>query len=106
MSISWLGLLARLLPHGDKIDDLGEQLRILFDATATLRARGEALCALISLLVPILETVVAADAESEEAVVTALKIGDGKLLERLRKFYESDIGQGLIGLLLGQLLKG
>lgn len=105
MAISWLGLLARLFPHADKLDDIGEQLRILFEAGATLRQRGEALSALIDLLIPILETVVPADAESEEAVVSALRLGDSKLLERLRKFYESDLGQSLIGLLLGQLLK-
>lgn len=98
--MSWLGLLARLLPHADKLDDLYEQLRIVFDPESTIAQRGAALAAAIAILTGVLETVVAADADSEESVVTALKLGDGKLIALLKKLYDS----GLLDLLIG--LKG
>lgn len=103
MSISWLGLLARLLAHADKLDDIGEQLRILFDNASTLAQRGSALQALIGLLVPIVETIVPHEAESEEAVVEALKLGDGRLLALLKLLYDSGILDLITGIKLPKL---
>lgn len=103
MSLSWLGLLARLLPHADKLDDLGEQLAILFSNDSTLAQRAAALQTIIGILVPIIETIVPHEAESEQAVVEALKLGDGRLLALLKLLYDSGILDLITGIKLPKL---
>lgn len=103
--MQWLGFLAKLIPHAGKLDDIAEAV------DALLRAQGSAeywaaIKVLGDLLQPIVETVVGFEVSSEESAVEAMKLGDGKLLGKLRGFIESPAGSMLLQLLLGQIAKG
>lgn len=103
--MSWLGFLAKLIPHASKLDDIAEAV------DALTRAQGSAeywaaIKLLGDLLQPIVETVTGFEASSEESAVEAMKLGDGKLLGKLKGFIESPLGQTLLQLLLGQIAKG
>ncbi len=100
--MSWLGFLAKLIPHAGKLDDIAEAV------DALLRAQGSAeywaaIKVLGDLLQPICESVTGFEVSSEESAVEAMKLGDGKLLAKLRGFIESPAGALLLQLLLGQL---
>ena len=104
MSISWLGFLTRLIPFVGSLDDLVECVGVIVDPASTLRQRGAAVQKLIDLLIPILEAVVVHEVVDESEAITAMRLGDGRLLQRLKDFIESDLGKALLGILLGGLL--
>lgn len=100
--MQWLGFLAKLIPHAGKLDDIAEAV------DALTRAQGSAeywaaIKLLGDLLQPIVESVTGFEVSSEESAVEAMKLGDGKLLEKLRGFIESPVGGLLLQLLLGQI---
>ncbi len=101
--MSWLGFLTRLIPFAGSIDDIAEAIGVIVDPASSLRQRGEATQKLIGLLIPILEAVVAQEVADEAEAVTAMKLGDGRLIGRLKDFLESPMGKLLLELLLGQL---
>lgn len=101
--MSWFGLLTRLIPFAGSLDDIVECIGVIVDPASSLRQRGEATQKLIGLLIPILEVAVAQEVGDEAEAVAAMKLGDGRLLERLRTFIESPMGKLLLELLLGSL---
>ncbi len=103
--MQWLGFLAKLIPHAGKLDDIAEAVDALTRAqgSAELWAATKTLG---DLLQPIVETVTGFEVSSEESAVEAMKLGDGKLLGKLKGFIESPLGQTLLQLLLGQIAKG
>lgn len=105
MAISWLGFLAKLIPHADKLDDLAEAAGAFLDAEG-LVDHWEATKRFGDLLVPILASVTGFDVSSEESAVEAMKLGDGSVLKRIRDAIESPAGQLLIGFLLKKYLGG
>jgi len=105
MSLSWLGFLAKLIPHVGSLDDIVDAIDALTKAEGSA-AYWSAIKRLGDLLQPIVESVTGFEISSEESAVEAMKLGDGKLLERLRGFIESPLGQTLLQILLGQIAKG
>jgi len=104
MSISWLGFLTRLIPFVDSLDDLVECVAIIIDPASTMRQRGAATQKLIDLFIPILEAVVVHEVVDESEAITAMRLGDGSRIGRLKEFFNSPLGQMLFQLLLGQIL--
>ncbi len=106
MSLNWLEFLAKALPHIDKIDDLLEAGAEFagadnsLDKWAAVKKGGD-------IAIPIFHEVTGLAFESEDqalAHVEAMKLGDGKLIGRLKSFYESPFGQMLLKIILEQLL--
>lgn len=104
MSLSYLGFLAKLIPFAGSVDDILEAIGQL-QAADSSKAYWTAFVNLGNLLQPIIESVTGFEVLSETHAVEALKLGDGRLLEKLKNFYNSDAGKLLISLLLGQLGK-
>jgi hypothetical protein len=104
MSLSYLGLLAKLIPFASSFDDIIEAIGA-FQTAEGSKAYWEAFKRLGDLLQPPIEAVTGFEVLSETHAVEALKLGDGKLLERFKQFYNSAAGQMLLQILLGQLGK-
>lgn len=104
MSLSYLSLLAKLIPFASSFDDIIEAIGA-FQTAEGSKAYWEAFKRLGDLLQPPIEAVTGFEVLSETHAVEALKLGDGRLLEKLKNFYNSDAGKLLISLLLGQLGK-
>ena len=102
MSLSWLDFGSKLVTHVGSVPAIIGGIDSLSDAQ-TLTERWDATKALGDLLVPIVSSVTGFSHESEESLVSALRIGDGKTIEKLRGFIEGPFGQLLLGLLLKQL---
>jgi hypothetical protein len=102
--MNWLAFLAKLIPHVDKLDDLAKAVEAVVNAQGSAEI-WRATKVLGDLLQPIVETVVGFEVTSEEAAIEAMKLGDGRLIGRIGKFIKSPLGQTLLQLLLGQILK-
>ena len=104
MSLSWLSLLAKLVPFVGSLDDIVEAIGA-FQSADSSEAYWTAFKRLGDLLQPIVGSVTGFELVSEDEAVVAMKLGDGRLLEKLKNFAGSDAGKLLISLLLGQLGK-
>ncbi len=104
MSLSYLGLLAKLIPFASRFDDIIEAIGRLQSAEGS-KQYWDAFVNLGNILQPIVEAVTGFEVLSETHAVEALKLGDGKLLEKFKNFYNSAAGQMLLQILLGQLGK-
>ena len=105
--IDWLTFLARFVPHLDKLDDILDAAD-KFAKAPDLTSKWVAFKEGGDIVVPILASVTGLAFETEEQAcnhVVNLRLGDGKFLERLRKFYDSPLGQLLLELFLSNFLK-
>jgi hypothetical protein len=100
--MTWLGFLAKLIPHASKIDDIAEAVDALTRAEGSAEY-WSAIKVLGDLLQPILLSVTGFEVASEDSAVEAMKLGDGAILKKLKDFMESPIGGMLLQLLLGQI---
>lgn len=98
--MNWLSFVSRLLPHASKLDDIVEAIDDINHAEG-IDGYWSAIKRLGDLIAPILTSVVAAEFADE--TVAAQAFGDGKLIGRLKDFYESPIGQMLLQLLMRKL---
>lgn len=102
--LSYLGLLAKLVPYAGSLDDIVEAIGA-FQSADSSEAYWAAFKRLGDLLQPIIGSVTGFEVIDEAHAVEAMKLGDGKILERLKNFAGSDAGKLLFSLLLGQLGK-
>ena len=104
--LNWLEFLAKVVPHLDKVDDLIEAAEDFAMADNSL-GKWEAVKRGGDIAIPIFHEVtgLAFGTEDEALVhIEALKLGDGKLIGRLKQFYESPFGQMLLKIILEQLM--
>jgi len=103
--MSWLAVITRLLPFASQLDDIVEAVEDITHAEG-IDNYWSGVKRLGDLLVPILSSVIASeypDEASVMAIAEAQRIGDGKLIEKLKNFYESPIGQLIFQLLLKKI---
>lgn len=111
MNLSFLQFAAKLLPHLDKLDDLAESAEKIATEPNSLAKWENGVKPFGDVAVPIFHDVtgLAVVPFSNEAElvnhISAMKLGDGKLLDRLRKLYESDAVQVFLPILLDLFLK-
>lgn len=110
MSFDWVAFLGKLFAHADKLDDILDLIQRINGAIAS-KDFGEALEAIFELgkLLLLIFTSTTSQSFGDEATACACfeaqRFGDGKLLERLKSFIESPLGQILLELLLKGIMK-
>lgn len=103
MPISWIAFLTKLIPYVGQLDDIVEAIERIAKAEG-LQEHWQASKDLGDILVPILASITGLSFETAEEAVCALKLGDGRLLGKLKDFFNSEFGQMLFRLLLGKLI--
>ena len=104
--MSFLVWAGKLLPHLDKFDDLFEA-GVEFASAPDSLGKWAAVKKGGDIAVPVFHDVTGLSFDSEEQLcnhVTTLRLGDGKLIERIKKFAESPFAQLLLQLILKQLV--